>query len=158
MTQGLAFLRYGPFWRPRDRAADIEVYRSTVSALVDEYCARRGHCLTIVPRPNPEFYRQECEVLAEHGFAVRRETTDPNRYLVDVSLDEDAQMRSLDQRWRYNLRQALDPQSRNPVLRQRSRRAMRSASLYAAMVERKNFAAPSARDAGDAAGTLGRGW
>ena len=68
---GLAFLRYGPLWRRCDRDADLDIYRAIVAALVEEYCERRGHCLTIVPRPHPEFYERECEVLADHGFAVR---------------------------------------------------------------------------------------
>lgn len=139
--QGLAYLKFGPFWRRRDRAADIENYRAAIAAIVDEYCARRGHCVSIMPRPNPEFYTPESDVLAEMGFAVRRKFSDANRYLVDLSLDEEAQLRSLDQKWRYNLRQAL---ANNIDIRVCESEADLETFrlLYESMVERKNFSSP----------------
>lgn len=135
---GLAFLRFGPFWRRRDRAPDLGLYRSAIAALVDEYCVRRGHCLTIIPRPNPDFYQTECDALAELGFSIRRKNPDPNRYLVDLSLDQDAQLKSLDQKWRYNLRQAL---ANGFDIRMCESDADFQAfqSLYDGMVARKNF-------------------
>jgi hypothetical protein len=138
LNAGLAFLRFGPFWRRRDKTPDWDVYRSAIAALVDEYCVRRGHCLSITPRPHPDFYRLECAVLSECGFAVRRKVADPNRYLVDVSLDEETLMRSLEQKWRYNLRQAL---ANNFDIRLcESDDDLRTfQSLYGTMVSRKNF-------------------
>jgi Acetyltransferase (GNAT) domain len=137
-SRGLAFLRFGPFWRRRDQAPDIAVYRAAIGALVQEYCMRRGHFLTVIPRPNPEFYQRECEVLSEFGFSVRRRFPDPNRYLVDLSLDEEAQRQSLDQKWRYNLRQAT---ANGFDIRLGENDAdMRSfQSLHAGMVTRKGF-------------------
>jgi hypothetical protein len=137
---GLAFLKYGPFWR-RDGASDMAIYRSAVGAIVDEYCVRRGHCLTVMPRPNPQFYPLECKVLEDMGFAIRREIPGPNRYLVDLSLDADAQMSSLDQKWRYNLRQAL---ANNIDVRFCESEADHETFrvMYESMVERKNFSSP----------------
>ncbi|MEX0753093.1 MAG: GNAT family N-acetyltransferase [Xanthobacteraceae bacterium] len=137
-SRGLAFLRFGPFWRRRDQAPDIVNYRAAIGALVQEYCIRRGHCLTVIPRPNPEFYRQECDVLAGFGFSVRRRFPDPNRYLVDLALDEETQKQSLDQKWRYNLRQAL---AHDFEIRLGESEADISTfqSLHAGMVTRKGF-------------------
>jgi hypothetical protein len=137
-SRGLAFLRFGPFWRRRGRAADINNYRAAIAALVEEYCVRRGHCLTVIPRPNPEFYQQESQVLAEFGFSVRRPFPDPDRYLVDLALDEETQMRSLDQKWRYNLRQALTSDFEIRICE--SEADLRTfQSLHATMVTRKGF-------------------
>jgi hypothetical protein len=141
LRSGLAFLRFGPFWRRRDRAADSDVYRAVVAALVGEYCVKRGHCLTVAPRPNPDFYPIEIEVLAAQGFAIRRKTADPKRYLVDLALDEDAQMRSLEQKWRYNLRQALGNKLEVRICESEAD-VQTFRALYATMVARKNFAAP----------------
>ncbi|MEA2976854.1 MAG: hypothetical protein QOF19_2374 [Alphaproteobacteria bacterium] len=136
--RGLAFLRFGPFWRRRDGAADLAVYRAAIAALVEEYCVRRGHCLTVIPRPNPEFYQQERQVLSDFGFSVRRAFPDPNRYLIDLSLDEDAQMRSFEQKWRYNLRQALAHEFEIRLCESDADvRAFQS--LHATMVTRKGF-------------------
>src|SRR3989304_7525011 len=52
-SRGLAFLRFGPFWRRRGHDADIGMYRAAIGALVQEYCIRPGHFLTVLPRPNP---------------------------------------------------------------------------------------------------------
>ena len=137
-SRGLAFLRFGPFWRPRGQAPDIAMYRAAIGAIVQEYCIRRGHCLTVIPRPNPEFYQRECDVLAGFGFSVRRRVPDPNRYLVDLSLDEETQKQSLEQKWRYNLRQALghDFEIR---LGESEADVCTFQSLHAGMVTRKGF-------------------
>jgi hypothetical protein len=107
LTTGVALVRFGPFWRRRDRPADFARYRTMLAALTEEYCVRRGYCLTVRPRPNPDYYHRECAVLDELGFVIRRKMPAPDRYLVDVSLDEQMQMKSFDQKWRYNLRHAL---------------------------------------------------
>jgi len=137
-SRGLAFLRFGPFWRRRGHDADIGMYRAAIGALVQEYCIRQGHFLTVIPRPNPEFYQQECRVLADFGFSIRRPFPDPNRYLVDLSLDEETQRQSLDQKWRYNLRQALanDFEIR---LCESDADVRTFQSLHAGMVTRKGF-------------------
>jgi hypothetical protein len=137
-SRGLAFLRFGPFWRRRGQPPDIRMYRAAIGALVQEYCIRRGHCLTVIPRPNPKFYRQECDVLSDFGFSVRRTFPDPNRYLVDLALDEAAQMRSLDQKWRYNLRQAT-ANTFDIRLGENEADIAAFQSLHATMVTRKGF-------------------
>jgi hypothetical protein len=106
LGRGLAYVKFGPFWRRRGEPADPETYRSVLRALVAEYCDRRGHCLTVLPRPNPVHAEAETQILREFAFLVRRPMPDPNRYVVDVSLTPDAAMKSLAQKWRYNLKQA----------------------------------------------------
>lgn len=137
-SRGLAFLRFGPFWRRRGMAPDISMYRAAIGALVQEYCMRRGHCLTVIPRPNPEFYERERDVLSDFGFSVRRTISDPHRYFVDLSLDEETQRQSLDQKWRYNLRQA---QANDFEIRLCESEAdiQTFQSLHAGMVDRKGF-------------------
>src|SRR6185503_9710630 len=86
VSRGLAYGRFGPIWRRRDSKKNLDIYRAVVGAVVDEYCHRRGHYLTLVPRPNPENYCDECSVLREFGFRVLRPFDDRNRYLIDSSL------------------------------------------------------------------------
>jgi hypothetical protein len=104
---GLAQAKFAPFWRRHDRPADPAAYRSVVTALIEEYCVHRGCYLSIIPRPHPTYYAVEIAILSELGFMVRHASADENRYFVDLSLGGDALMRSLDQKWRYKLRQAL---------------------------------------------------
>jgi hypothetical protein len=107
LGKGLAYVKFGPLWRRLGEAPDLAVYRQAVSALVAEYCVRRGHSLTLLPRPNPDHLDVETGILRTYGFKQRRRLSDCNRYLVDVAVDPADQLRSLDQKWRYNLRQAL---------------------------------------------------
>jgi hypothetical protein len=137
--RGLAFLRFGPFWRRREVAMDGQTYRTMISALVHEYCTRRGHCLTVLPRPHPRFHLTESLLLREQGFVRRREIRDAERYVVDTTLDDTAQMASLAQKWRYNLRQALNrPLEVRFTEEPAEIRAFQH--LYKMMMERKHFA------------------
>ena len=104
LRSGLAYMKFGPFYRRLDEPADPDLYRRVITALVDEFCVRRGHCLSILPRPTPGRYEEECATLTTLGFSVRRPRLDPNRYLVDPTLGHADRLASLDQKWRYNLR------------------------------------------------------
>jgi hypothetical protein len=106
LGRGLALVRFGPFWRRHGQPVSPDIYQAAISALVAEYCERRGHCLVVRPRPNPEFFAVESQMLSDLGFVVRRSLPAPARYCADVSLDENAQLANFDQKWRYNLRQA----------------------------------------------------
>ncbi len=106
LSRGMALVRFAPFWRPFDDAPDPERYRAAVAALVDEYCRRRKLYLVLRPRPHPDFYPIEAQILTEMGL-VSSASSMLDRYFVDASLDEEEQQKSLDQRWRYNLRKGL---------------------------------------------------
>jgi hypothetical protein len=68
-------LRFGPFWRRQVEPVDFTIYRAAIGAVVHEYCIRRGHFLTVIPRPNQEFYAPEINALTEFGFHGRRRLT-----------------------------------------------------------------------------------
>lgn len=139
MGRGLAFLRFGPFWRREDSEASPEIYRAMIEALVEEYCVSRGHCLTILPSPHPRHHALECGWLRDSGFLQRRKFEDPERYVVNIALDDKAQLQSIAQKWRYNLRKALA----NPIEVRLARDPAETETfqdLYVAMMERKQFA------------------
>jgi hypothetical protein len=100
---GVAFMKFGPVWR-RTEASDGDTCKQVLSAVIDEYCTRRGLMLTVQPRPSPVM--QPASILDELGFALRRPMHAPERYFVDLSLPIDEQRQSLGQKWRYNLRKA----------------------------------------------------
>ncbi|WEX09366.1 GNAT family N-acetyltransferase [Chelativorans sp. AA-79] len=138
LGRGLAFVRFGPFWRAAGSEADPRIYRAVVEALVQEYAVTRGHCLTILPRPSPVHQEQEYALLREMGFVRRRGMPDAERYFVDLSLLEEAQMKSFSQNWRYNLRRALG-NALEVRLSETPQEAEAFASLYEEMVSRKGF-------------------
>jgi hypothetical protein len=130
------FLKFGPLWRLGGTAiADARAYRSVLYALVAEYGKRGGAALLVLQRPSPLANPIEREVMAELGFRPGRTMDDPNRYLVDATLPEAEQLASLDQKWRYNLKQArgagLD------VREEGAEGFADFAALHAAMIARK---------------------
>jgi predicted ATP-grasp superfamily ATP-dependent carboligase len=106
LKRGLAYVKFGPLWRRRNREIDTDLLRSMLSVLVAEYVQRRQLTLTVLQRPSPACNELEGEILREFGFRIENASVDPNRYLVDLSLDEAAQRASLKPKWRYNLRKA----------------------------------------------------
>lgn len=106
LRRGLALVRFAPFWRPTTTVAEPESYRQIVRALIDEYCERRKLYLIIRPRPHPDCYPIEAALLEELGL-IGSQTSMLDRYFVNAVLNEEEQLKSLDQRWRYNLRKAL---------------------------------------------------
>ncbi|MGH1417579.1 MAG: lipid II:glycine glycyltransferase FemX [Hyphomicrobiaceae bacterium] len=104
---GLAYVKFGPFWQRREEPANEQVYRTVVTALREEFCTKRGHMLSVLPRPSPDVQEEEARVLREFGFAQRRPFVDPDRYLVRIHNDEETQLKSLAQKWRYNLKKSI---------------------------------------------------
>lgn len=145
LEKGLAYVKFGPMWRRRDGYSDPDAYHAALAALVEEYCNRRGHLLSILPRPNPVFGSTEQALLEECGFRNRRPFEDRNRYLVDLSLDEDEQRKSLSQTWRRNLKKA-ESCGLKVALGTDNDMIAQFQALHAHMVDRKNAAHGDALD------------
>ncbi len=107
IRSGLAYVKSGPFWRRNNCEPSRRTYQNIIMAMVQHYCGNLGHYLSIAPRPHPVFYETECELLRQLGFDAGRENPDPVRFFVNTSLSEDEQLKSLDQKWRYNLKKSL---------------------------------------------------
>lgn len=137
ISGGLAYVKFGPVWRRRDSAADLDVYGRIAERLVAEYCQRRRMLLTIHPRPHPSAQAMERSVLEEFGFQQRRRHADCNRYLVNLAIDEATQRASLEQKWRYNLKKS--EKARLDISEESTTAGVASfQALHAQMVARKN--------------------
>jgi len=106
LPTGLAYVKSGPLWRLRGEQVDIRRYETIVRVLVEEFARRRGYHLIIFPRPIPDIQPLEEDALRRLNFSIRRDLADPNRYLVNCALSEEEQLKSLAQKWRYNLRKS----------------------------------------------------
>lgn len=137
LRQGLAYVKFGPFWRlgslPR-----TEDYAAAIHALARHYCTDRGHHLSILPRPNPDYTAEEIAVLKRSGFRANNDVVDKNRYLVNVAQNADDLKTSLAQKWRYNLRQSI---KNGVTVEHAENEASISAfqSMHRQMVVRKRF-------------------
>jgi Acetyltransferase (GNAT) domain len=103
LGHGVAYCRGGPFWGRKRHPRDINALRAVLSAMVEEYCRKRGYLLTILSWAVPDVFGCEREVLQDLGFHSRRSV--PPRYYVDLSEpDEAKRLTSLSQSWRRQLR------------------------------------------------------
>jgi hypothetical protein len=134
--RGVAYVKFGPLWRRKDSPADPSVLTAMLEALQAEYALRRGLLLTVLPTPDPLHREQWRESLEALGFRQRRRMSDPNRYLVDVSIGREAQHCSLQQKWRYNLNKAL---AHGLTFHRLDDGVDTFLALYRAMVARKRF-------------------
>jgi hypothetical protein len=138
VARGIAYVKFGPLWRRKERPVDPAVLAGMLVVLKTEYAEHRGLLLTVFPPPDRENREHWQACLDEAGFRRRRRMTDPNRYLVNVSVGRDVQYRSLQQKWRYNLNKALAHDVR--IQRADSAAALEDFNaLYRRMVARKRF-------------------
>lgn len=117
---GVAYIKYGPFWRRTGSAPDAGVYRALLAALIDEYGRRRGHMISISARPHPTAEIMEEQLLRECGFVLRSRLKRPiSFFLVNTGAGQKALRDSLSQSWRRNLkiaeRSQLEIRFRDPM-------------------------------------------
>lgn len=100
---GIAYLRWGPLWRLRGRARDLEVLRQMARAIAAEYVHRRGCALQLIPAES-EDDEDVAEVLREEGFVQR--PSDYNTIVIDIRAPLDELRKGLEPRWRTELNRA----------------------------------------------------
>ncbi|MGI9413165.1 MAG: lipid II:glycine glycyltransferase FemX [Hyphomicrobiales bacterium] len=104
--RGLAIVKWGPLWRRPGTPADPRRFERIMRAIKREYVDRRGCFLSILPHADPDRGATTAGVLERLGFKPGAQLAHPDRYLVNMTIGADALRKSLDQKWRYNLKKA----------------------------------------------------
>ncbi len=137
LDRGLSIVKFGPLHRQGTQAPG-DTLAVILRALRDEFAGRRRHHLTVTPLTGPDDAALWEESLRAAGFAHWRPAPDPARYLVDLSLDPDAQRANLHGKWRYNLRKA--EAAGLEIRRVEGAEGLETfMALYEAMLARKRF-------------------
>jgi Acetyltransferase (GNAT) domain len=105
LQAGIAYVRWGPFWRRRGREADPEIFRQAIRALRNEYACRRGLVLRLFPalfRNNTEFL----SILDEEGFGQLNQERPDRTLLLDITRPLEELRAGLRQHWRRYLKVA----------------------------------------------------
>jgi hypothetical protein len=106
---GLAYVKFGPLWRRRGAPARPEHLGLMLEALKREFAQKRGLAIRVMPPADPGYEQEWKHALARANFAFQAGAPDPVRYLVDLTLSEGDQLKSLGSKWRYNLaKSAID--------------------------------------------------
>jgi len=138
-TRGVAYVKHGPFWRQAGASPEPALYERAVAAVIDEYAEKRGHMLTIAPRPHPDVHPIEHATLKRLGFD---QGSGPERavkyYFVRTELGEPELRASLSQGWRHKLKRS-ESAGFKVELFDTQEALDRYVSLHKAMVARKQF-------------------
>jgi hypothetical protein len=135
---GIAYVKFGPLWRRRGARACPEHLALMLEALKREFAEKRGLAVRIMPPADPGYEEEWKAALSAARFAFHAAAPDPARYLVDLTLSEGDQLKSLGSKWRSNLaKSAID----RLVIREVDLEAglAEFLALYREMLARKQF-------------------
>lgn len=103
---GLAVCKWGPVVCDA-LANDAQViHELAVDALVKKYAVQARMMLSILPRPRPSAVNFATEQLAVRGFRPGLGLPYPNRYFVNVDIDDEQMRASFGQKWRAHLKKS----------------------------------------------------
>lgn len=118
------------------------IYGKIVETLIMEYADTRGMMISILPKVSPSPVNMQLEHLRERGFIPGSQLEFPNRYVVNLRLDDETQRKSFAQKWRYHLNKSMKKDLVFEVAG--AERMEEFDALYQDMNERKKFADHSA--------------
>jgi lipid II:glycine glycyltransferase (peptidoglycan interpeptide bridge formation enzyme) len=106
LTLGIAYVRWGPVWRRRGRAADPEIFRLAMRALRQEYVEKRGLTMRVLP-----LLFRDCDsafesMLAEEGFVPVPHDRPDRTLLLDVNRPLSEVRAGLRSHWKRCLKSA----------------------------------------------------
>ena len=103
---GAAYVRWGPFWRPRNQNADPIIFRMAIRALRNEYVCRRGLILRIFPVLYDDNSNLCLESLLKEGYARISEKNRARTLILDIQPPIEELRKNMHQKWRNCLNKA----------------------------------------------------
>jgi lipid II:glycine glycyltransferase (peptidoglycan interpeptide bridge formation enzyme) len=108
LKKGIAYLRWGPMWRLRNRRMDFENIRHMVRALKKEYVFRRGLYLKVIPNmfDGVAEANELRSVFESEGLLWRPNSVNYQTFLLDMESTLEELHKNLEKRWRNRLKHA----------------------------------------------------
>jgi lipid II:glycine glycyltransferase (peptidoglycan interpeptide bridge formation enzyme) len=133
----IAVAKWGPILADAASPGAMATYAGMIDQLVEHYARERRMMLSVMPHAtvgpgNPEF-----EHLIASGFHRGATFGFPNRYIVKLRLTDEAQRKSLEQKWRYHLNKS--EKAGLAFEHANVERLAEFDALYEAMTDRKKF-------------------
>ncbi|KKB10618.1 hypothetical protein VE25_17040 [Devosia geojensis] len=138
----IAVSKWGPMLKDTHRPDAAGLHAGMIEALIADYARKRGMMLSVLPRASIEAENGRYRQLLARGFRAGSILLFPNRYIVNLRLDDADLRKSFAQKWRYHLNK-----SEKEGLSFEHAGAERMGefhALYKAMTDRKQFADHSA--------------
>lgn len=98
---GIAYIPWGPLWRRKDTAIDLEDLRYVLRAIRHIYAQELGLLVRITPNSYKHDNPEIVELLKDEGYAFKRKNY--RTFLLDLSPSLEALRKGFDQKWRNQL-------------------------------------------------------
>jgi len=138
----IAVSKWAPMLKDASRPDADAIHAGMVEAMIEEYANGRGQMLSVLPRASITPVNREYESLVARGFKRGSELGFPDRYIVNLRLDDAAQRKSFQQTWRRQLNKSEKSDLTFEHAGPEQMEAFNA--LYAAMTDRKQFTDHSA--------------
>lgn len=139
---GIAYVMWGPLWRPQEGRADAEVFRQAIRALRNEYACKRGLLL----RLNPVLFEDDSpcflSILEDEGFARAEGEKRSRTILMDLSPQLGDLRQGLRPHWQRELKVA-EKQKLKVIEGSEDELFEIFIQIYREMVARKKFSEPN---------------
>jgi lipid II:glycine glycyltransferase (peptidoglycan interpeptide bridge formation enzyme) len=137
---GIAYVRWGPLIRRGDLDFDAGLFKAALEALKNEFCARRGLILRVVPN----LYEMDscanaaAQILRQSGFVQLKSQRSYHTIRIDLTQTVEDIRKGLRQRWRNKLKRA-EGENFSVTIGTGDDRYARFQIAYDEMMSRKRF-------------------
>jgi|LSQX01.2.fsa_nt_gb hypothetical protein len=106
LKAGIAYVYWGPMWRPKGIDADPAIFAQAIRALRNEYTCRRGLILRIFPLLFDDEDNQCLPLLSNEGYLLNKKDRAGRTLIIDLTGDLAILRKGLEQKWRNCLNRA----------------------------------------------------
>ena len=139
---GVAYVFWGPLWRQKGDAQNVEHFRQAVRALRNEFVCKRGMTLWILPLLIDDVPSTYNAILAEEGLLPTEEATRGRTILMDLSHPLSSIREGMASHWKRELKVA--EKNKLQLVEGTSEELFdRFIEMYKEMVSRKKFVEPN---------------
>lgn len=103
----IALTKWGPMLADNTHPEADRLMDQMVDHIMQIYAKERAMMVTIMARTAPGEVNADFQRLLAKGFVEGQGVNFPNRYVVDVRLDDETRMVRFAQKWRYHLRKSF---------------------------------------------------
>lgn len=142
LNAGIAYIRWGPLWRTKGTATNLETFRQILRSLRNEYAIRRGYVLRIYPMLFDDAADTFIPILQEEGYVYRKEGKKDRTILIDLKAPVADLRKGLAQKWRNSLNKA-ERSNLEIIEGQEDALFETFIEIYRDMLQRKKFVEPN---------------
>jgi lipid II:glycine glycyltransferase (peptidoglycan interpeptide bridge formation enzyme) len=103
---GIAYVPWGPVWRPAGEAGNPAALRRILSAIAEEFGHRRGMCVRVAPQDFADADGAVDRAFDEAGYLPAADPPPYRTFRLDLGPELEGIRKSLDQKWRNQLNRA----------------------------------------------------